>query len=215
MKSKLPVVILAVLLVASIGIAFMLNSQQADTISSMEAKEKDLKSEIADLENELSALNSDVAEKETFISKLNSEVDALNGNVTKLVTDLEKAESFLDQEMALKEKWTAYILPEKIIGEWSVVNLVLNDGEFKPNAPLEERWLKGIKFNTKTVSFDTGEGYLGSMPWVDDHIFDDNSAMGYRIESIEGKDYMFLEWKSGDYQRDNRISYYVLEKRIQ
>lgn len=53
------------------------------------------------------------------------------------------------------------------------------------------------------------------MPWIDDHIMSSDVAMGYRIESIEGKDYMFLEWKSGDYQRDNIISYYVLGKRAQ
>lgn len=130
MKTKLPVIILAILLAASVGFAVVLNGQQADTTSSLEAKEKDFKSEIADLQDELSALNSDVTEKETLISKLNSDLEALNGNVAKLVTDLEKSESFIDQELLLKEKWSVYILPEEIIGEWSVVNLVLNDREF-------------------------------------------------------------------------------------
>lgn len=219
MKSKLPVIILSVLLVVCVGIAFILINQQTSTIASMEESESKLKSEVETLKEENSTLNADVAEKDTMISGLTSETTDLNEAVSKLESNLEDALSNLEEtsntleyELSLKEKWAKYILPEDIIGEWSVVTSVDVESDFDPNAGVESKWLKSVRFSSNTVMFNMGEGYSNSMPWIDDHILGDDSAMGYRIEEINGKDYLFLEWKSGDYLRESMISYYVLER---
>lgn len=40
----------------------------------------------------------------------------------------------------------------------------------------------------------------------------DQTASAYEIKKIDGKEYMFFEWKSGDYAfRGQKSAYYVLE----
>lgn len=219
MKSKLPILIVSLLLVVCVGVSFVLINDQSKKMTSIQDNENVLKSEIKRLESEIETSNSDIENKETMIAELNGQIETLNANITDLEKNvegvqetLENTQATLDYELSLKEKWSAYMSPEDIIGEWAVVNLVDEESDFNANAPKESNWLKKIKFESETAMFDTGEGYWGAMTWVDDHIMSGDVAFGFRIEEMSGQDYLFLEWKSGDYLNGMTIGYYVLER---
>jgi len=63
-------------------------------------------------------------------------------------------------------------------------------GSQKPSTSFEENWTKG-----KVLSKQ------------------DKTASGYDLRDINGKTYMFMQWKSGDYVfRGREPVYYILEK---
>jgi len=212
-NSKLPVIILTVLLVICIGGLAFLYSTQTATISELQSSEEQLITEVDNLTVRL-------ADKKTIITDLNTqkqdladEAANLESTIDNTKVELDKTEQFLANELSRKDDWSVYIEPDKIIGEWVVVNLVDKENQFDPNEQVSrDLWLKSIRFYDETASFNTGEGYSGGSTWVDDHIVLDDAAMGFMIQEIEGSDYLFLEWKSGDYIRNNSIAYYVFKK---
>ena len=99
-----------------------------------------------------------------------------------------------------------------VLGEWVSVDFVSEPGQFVPAAKQFEDtlYLKGL-------TFKTGGGM--SVPWftwtsgVVMHS-GDKTAARYAIKTIEGAQYMFFEWKSGDYViRHQKPQYYVLKKK--
>ena len=40
----------------------------------------------------------------------------------------------------------------------------------------------------------------------------DKLACGYELRELAGKEYLILEWKSGDYVFGGRITWYVVER---
>jgi len=212
-KSKLPVIILTVLLVICIGGSTFLYSTLTATISELQASEEQLIAEV-------DALTVQLADKQTIITELNTQKQDLADEAANLENvidntqvELDKTEQFLANELSRKDDWSVYIEPDKIIGEWVVLNLVEEENRFDPNEQVaREFWLKSIRFNDEIASFNTGEGYGGGSSWVDDHIVLDDAAMGFMIQEIDGLEYLFLEWKSGDYLRNNSVAYYVFKK---
>lgn len=213
MKTKLPVIILSVLLIVCLVGGAVFYNQQTSTIKSLEDSESMLKGQVKDLESDINDLNANVTEKEATIAELNADNDKLKDKQTVLEDTIAQTNEYLDYELSLKEKWTTYISPEDIIGEWSVITFVRAESAFDTRTAPQDYWLKSVKFNTDTAKFYTKDGSSSSMPWIDDHIVSEETAMGYRIEKIDDKEYMFLEWKVGDYTRDNQIPYYVLERK--
>lgn len=211
-NSKLPVIILLIVLVVSVIGFGIMYSKQSSMISNLEEERDNLKTDVETLTFNLS-------EKEAMIVKLTADKEALEIKVTDLEKNLNDsevaltiAETSLDSELARQKRWADYIEPSNILGEWTVVQLVDKEDDFDPsNNSVDAHWLKSMKFMDEKASFDMGEGYQGTFPWADDHLLLD-TAMGFMIKEVEGTAYLFLEWKSGDYIRDNTISYYVFKK---
>lgn len=219
-NSKLPVIILTVLLVGCIGGSAVLYNTQTESISDLQASESQLMGEV-------DTLTVESADNQTMITDLNTQKQVLVDEVADLegVVDntnvilentkamLEYTEESLASELLIQEGWAVYLEPDKIIGEWIAVNFVNEENKFDPHVQSpSELWIKSLRFSAKNAFFNIGEGYRASSPWVDDHIFDDATAMGFMIQEIDGLEYLFLEWKSGDYIRDNSIDYYVFKK---
>jgi bla regulator protein BlaR1 len=102
----------------------------------------------------------------------------------------------------------------KVIGVWESVDFVDAPENFTPGKKSysDDLYLKKLVFEAK-----------GKMPepwrkWTKDYVLsssgDGNTASAYTIVKLDdGKEYMFVEWKSGDYIfRGKKPSYYVLTK---
>lgn len=211
-NSKLPVIILAVLLVVCVVGFVMNNSSNAAKIAELQDSETKLKGEVESLTADIATKEAENADLNSQIQTLNDEVASTNSELEDVNAKLDKKKTDLENELSRQDKWNAYIEPSRLLGEWTVVAHVDKEEDFDPNnSSTTGLWLKSAKFNERTVSFDMGEGYRGSSDWLDDCIFDENSA-DFMIDEIDGTEYLFYEWKSGDYARSNSISYYVFKK---
>lgn len=98
-----------------------------------------------------------------------------------------------------------------VIGKWKSVDIVLNIDDFKPN-------IKSFKSDIpyKEIEFlQDGKTSLSSSSWTKGLLLNtkNKTAGKYQIKSINGKTYMFLEWKTGDYIYLHKDPYYyMLEK---
>ena len=104
-----------------------------------------------------------------------------------------------------------FIDDPNVIGKWVTVDFVRNPEDFT----LGEKhwkwdlWFKGITFfkgGTTNWAWNWTKGLLL-------HTGGDHTASHYIIKTIDGSQYMFFEWKSGDYTILHRKPlYYVLKK---
>lgn len=102
-------------------------------------------------------------------------------------------------------------------GKWKSVDIVRNIDDFKP---MEKSWVddlflsemefkKGGKLTVKVTN------RTFALTWTKGLVINkyDKTASKCEIKEIDGKEYMFFEWKSGDYiYRGMEPPYYVLEK---
>ncbi|HAN04449.1 MAG TPA: hypothetical protein DCW72_05945 [Elusimicrobia bacterium] len=97
------------------------------------------------------------------------------------------------------------------IGRWESVDFVEEPGEFTPG----ERARGGDLYFKELVLLPEGKSPSGWWTWTKGAVMhtNDHTASRYEIKKISGADYMFFEWKSGDYTiRHQKPKYYVLKK---
>lgn len=113
---------------------------------------------------------------------------------------------------------------EEVLGPWTVVDFVEKESDFKPGEKSwqGEEYLRLMEFKSKgvlTIAIEEDGNILEfESPvekWTEDAIINEqnqtNSA--YTIKEIDGTNYMFYEWKSGDYSYRGQEPYlYVLEQ---
>ena len=114
-----------------------------------------------------------------------------------------------------------FVNDPSVIGEWESVDFVVHASNFnpdKPNPAGDRLFLKGLTF------LENGEGLmllenskmpLSGLTWTKGMMInhDDKTASHYEIREINGKSYMFYEWKSGDVTISGmKPFYYVLKK---
>jgi hypothetical protein len=97
----------------------------------------------------------------------------------------------------------------EVLGGWVSVAYVDSAEEFSPDAvqPADELFFKGIQFlpggATDSLNETWTRGFVISPA--------DRTASKYEIKRLGGEDYLFVEWKSGDYiLRDMDPGYYVM-----
>ena len=101
---------------------------------------------------------------------------------------------------------------KKVIGKWKAIDFVFDTKEFNP----DKKFWKGDLY-LKTLTFQP-KGQTPMSPaitWTKGQVLHhgDKTASTYEIRKINGKEYMFFEWKSGDYSfRGKNPAYYVLER---
>jgi bla regulator protein BlaR1 len=104
-----------------------------------------------------------------------------------------------------------FIDDPSVIGKWVSVDLVKDPQEFTPGQKRWrwDLWFKGITFfkdGTTNWAWNWTNGLLL-------HTGNDHTASHYIIKTIDDEQYMFFEWKSGDYIILHRKPiYYVLKK---
>jgi bla regulator protein BlaR1 len=108
-----------------------------------------------------------------------------------------------------------------VIGTWVSVDFVKNISDFDPankcwqgDLCLDEFiFLKNGEIFVKDVEMQEAVSYLGAS-WTKGIVL--NKKMGtaskYEIKEINGSDYMFFEWKSGDYTIRHMTPYYYVFK---
>ncbi len=105
-----------------------------------------------------------------------------------------------------------FVNDPQVIGEWKSVDFVANISEFNPdklNSPEEKLVLKGLTF------VENGNTSNPWWTWTKGVVMHhgDKTASRYEIREINGKSYLFFEWKSGDVTTSGmKPQYYVLMK---
>ena len=113
-----------------------------------------------------------------------------------------------------------YIQDDEIVGTWNVVDFVDTINDFDPN---EQKTDKKSLFLTRIKFFDVGTAALKYEgvederleKWTDGYIVyeRDKIVSKYTIKNIDDVEYMFVEWKSGDYAYYGFTpKYYVFKK---
>ncbi|MBU3810596.1 MAG: hypothetical protein H9893_02925 [Candidatus Niameybacter stercoravium] len=118
---------------------------------------------------------------------------------------------------------------KEVLGPWTVVDFVEKESNFKPGktwCQSEDFYLRLMDFQENgAVSLAVEQGgeiieFLSGLKWTKGHVIHegDQTNSEYTIKEIDGKNYMFYEWKNGDYSfREQEPYMYVLEqgKRIE
>lgn len=93
-----------------------------------------------------------------------------------------------------------------VIGSWEAVDLVnemddFNPGESSYNGSLYLNQLAFIKDGAMLSVLDHTNLAPTSSTWTKGYVLDthDKTASTYEIKTIDGTNYMFMQWKSGDY----------------
>ena len=112
-----------------------------------------------------------------------------------------------------------FINDEQVIGFWEAVDYVRDFEDFKPN---EKFWGDGLflkehifKPNGKVLLSYNGFDEIDELGWSKGVVISQKqeTASAYTIKTIEDEQYMFVEWKSGDYMFGGEVrGYYVFKK---
>lgn len=98
----------------------------------------------------------------------------------------------------------------EVIGTWNTVDYVRDINSFDPNNESNDTLsFKGILIN------DNGLTSFYNWKWTKGYIinYSMHTTSAYKIKTINGSTYMFMQWKSGDYVYLNmKPYYYVLKK---
>ncbi len=114
-----------------------------------------------------------------------------------------------------------FINDENIIGKWKAHSFLCNKTDF----PLEEEsiddlYFKEVEFfpngNCRCVYADDVFEGEDTVVWTKNYLLRkwNWSACEYEIRTVDGKDYMIIEWKSGDYRYgEYETNYYVFTRK--
>lgn len=107
-----------------------------------------------------------------------------------------------------------FVDDENIIGEWKSVGFVENIEDFDKNADYSnDLWLKTIVFNKNGVVERTYfDGKHWDDAWTKGKLLDRTKqvASNYAIKTIDNVEFLFMEWKMGNYiYAGIKPSYYV------
>ena len=99
-----------------------------------------------------------------------------------------------------------------VIGEWTTVDFIPNIEVFFP----EKKYSRETNLYLKKLEFkENGDMGVPYLKWTKGFVTHqgDKTASAYLIQQIGNEQYMFFEWKSGDYvYLHKKPLYYVLKK---
>ena len=113
-----------------------------------------------------------------------------------------------------------FVNDERIIGKWMAHSFLCNKAEFpQKKEPIDDLYFKEIEFfsdgNCRCVYADAVFEGEDTVVWTKNYLLRkwNWSACEYEIRTVDGKDYMIIEWKSGDYRYGGYdTNYYVFTK---
>lgn len=114
-----------------------------------------------------------------------------------------------------------FVSDAKIIGKWRAHSFLGNKSEFpQEEESLEELYFKEIEFfedgNCRCVYEDDVFEGANVVTWTKNYLLRkwNWSACEYEIKNLDGKEYMIIEWKSGDYRYGGyATNYYVFVRK--
>ena len=107
---------------------------------------------------------------------------------------------------------------EKVLGIWQSIDTVrtMDLHNYKPKVSTEKFFLQKLEFlqNGECIcSYNDSKSFTQN--WTKDYLISKKEKIveKYEIKEIDNEEYLFLEWKSGDYIYAGIINcYYVLKK---
>lgn len=113
-----------------------------------------------------------------------------------------------------------FINDEHIIGKWKAHSFLCNKDEFSQEGePIDDLYFKELDFfpegNCRCVYADTVFEGEDTVVWTKNYLLRkwNWSACEYEIRTVNGIDYMIIEWKSGDYRYGGfDTNYYVFTR---
>jgi DNA-binding transcriptional MerR regulator len=111
-----------------------------------------------------------------------------------------------------------FVPDDKVLGKWIARDFVLEEDNFYPekqNFPKENLFFVSAYFTpdgTVTCTFEPPQDRQYTINWTKGVLLDkiNQTASGYKIKTIGGTEYLFIEWKSGDYTFGGRKPYYYV-----
>lgn len=115
-----------------------------------------------------------------------------------------------------------FINDERIIGKWTAHSFLCNKDEFsQEEEPIDDLYFKELEFfpegNCKCIYADAVFEGEDTAVWTKNYLIRkwNWSACEYEIKTVNGIDYMIIEWKSGDYRYGGcDTNYYVFTRVI-
>ena len=113
-----------------------------------------------------------------------------------------------------------FVTDERIIGKWKAHSFLCNKAEFpQEEEPIDDLYFKEIEFfsdgNCRCLYADAVFEGEDTVVWTKNYLLRkwNWSACEYEIRTVDGKEYMIIEWKSGDYRYGGYdTNYYVFTK---
>ncbi len=105
---------------------------------------------------------------------------------------------------------------ERLMGKWKAVDFILTKEEFSSESRKDGLYFKEAEFSENgECSVIYGDEVIGGkeqISWTKGYMIRkwNSTACAYEIRSIDGTDYLIMEWKSGDYRYGGMdTDYYV------
>lgn len=113
-----------------------------------------------------------------------------------------------------------FVNDERIIGKWRAHSFLCNKDEFsREEEPIDDLYFKELEFfpagNCRCVYEDAVFEGEDTVVWTKNYLLRkwNWSACEYEIRTVDGTDYMIIEWKSGDWRYGGfDTNYYVFIK---
>lgn len=150
--------------------------------------------------------------------------DSYRGFSTPEVWVYEKAD---DRHYASKEEFKRcdnidypFVNDENVLGKWKVRDFVIHKEDFDPdkqNWKREGLFVLGAEFRENGVYISTAQNGTNSVTsvWTKGLVLNrrEKTASAYEIKTIGGTEYLFREWKPGDYSfGGGRVYFYVFTR---
>ncbi|MBR1987819.1 MAG: hypothetical protein IKA36_02145 [Clostridia bacterium] len=111
-----------------------------------------------------------------------------------------------------------FVYDEAVVGFWEVVDYVNKKSQFDPNCRYtnNDLFMKNYAFSPDGKLIATFDGdRTNILSWSKGCVINNiiKTVSEYEIKKINNKDYMIVEWKSGDYTYGGKVyGYYVLKR---
>lgn len=113
-----------------------------------------------------------------------------------------------------------FTLDEDAVGEWKMFHWYNNISDFTPAlTPIQNfAWTGNSVYADGTWKMNVTQDEVvnrGTLRWTKGYFMNTSAMKGipaYSINTIDDRTFMILEWKSGDYTSNGKVSYYVFEK---
>ena len=113
-----------------------------------------------------------------------------------------------------------FVNDENVLGKWKVRDFVIHKEDFDPdkqNLKREDLFVFSAEFRENGVYISTTQNGTNSVTsvWTKGFVLNrrEKTASAYEIKTIDGKEYLFKEWKRGDYSfGGGRVYFYVFTR---
>lgn len=162
--------------------------------------------------------------KTLMFIEMRDDFDTISGGGKPEIYVFEKVsgKEYAKEEIRIHDNTDMPFVPdEAVIGAWKVRDFVKTPDCFsadRQNFPQDGMFFRSVEFweNSKAAVWYKGRPVL-ELHWTAGYLLDRKNAVAeaYVVQKIDGADYLFVEWKSGDYQFGGMMpQWYVFERTV-